>query len=141
MNHSHPHPPFPLSSCINTCVTNRIDKQETLVREGAAYVLSSDDSIRSRAFRFLAQVIEGLPSTLMNATEGSVWLSFFIAKLSDEPCARHALHALAAVCAAECAPSIESIGQLPLRVCDIIHVRNPRGTQKPVVMCTRQKLA
>jgi hypothetical protein len=57
-------------------VTNCIVKQETLVREGAAYVLSSDDSIRSRAFQFLAQVIEGLPSNLMNATEGSVWLSF-----------------------------------------------------------------
>ena len=99
-----------------------IVKQETLMREGAAYVLSTDDSTRSRAFLFLAQVIDGLPSNLMSATEGSVWLPFFIAKLSDEPCARHALHALAAVAAADCASSIDSIAQLPLRVCDAIHV-------------------
>ncbi len=92
------------------------------MREGAAHVLSTDDSTRSRAFLFLAQVLEGLPSNLMTAAEGSVWLPFFIAKLSDEPCARHALHALAAVCAADCAPSVDSIGQLPLRVCDAIHV-------------------
>ena len=92
------------------------------MREGAAYVLSTDDSVRSRAFLFLAQVIEGLPSNLMSPAEGSVWLAFFIAKLSDESCARHALHSLAAVCAADCALSIDSIGQLPLRICDSIHV-------------------
>jgi len=51
-----------------------------------------------------------------------VWLPFFISKLSDEPCARHALHALAAVCASDCALSIEAIGQLPLQICDALHV-------------------
>ena len=51
-----------------------------------------------------------------------VGLPFFIAKFSDEPFARHALHALAAVAAADCASSIDSIAQLPLRVCDAIHV-------------------
>jgi hypothetical protein len=105
----HPNPPLP--------------EQDSLVRDGAAYVLSTDDSVRSRAFQFLAQVIEGLAPATMLAAEGSVWLPFFVSKLSDEPAARHALRALAAVCASDCALSIESIGHLPVRVCDVIHVR------------------
>jgi hypothetical protein len=84
--------------------------------------MSTDDSIRSKACQFLAQVIEGLPADTMQPSEGSVWLTFFITKLSDEPCARHALHALAAVCATNCALAIDSVGQLPIRVCDAIHV-------------------
>ena len=98
--------------------------QENLVRDGAAYVLSTDDSVRSRACVFLAQVIEGLPARAMQPAEASVWLPFFVTKLSDEPCARHALQALAAVCASDCALSVDGLGQLPLRVCDAIHVSN-----------------
>ncbi len=94
-----------------------------MVRDGAAFVLSTDDSVRSRAFQFLAQVIEGLPPSTMQAAEGCVWMQFFVSKLSDEPVARHALRALAAVCACDCALSIDSIGQLPVSMCDVIHVR------------------
>ena len=71
---------------------------------------------------FLAQVIEGLPARAMQPAEASVWLPFFVTKLSDDPCARHALQALAAVCASDCALSVDGLGQLPLRVCDAIHV-------------------
>ena len=105
-----------------TLVATASVKQDALARDGAAYILSTDDSVRSRAVQFLAQVIDGLPRHVMQASEGSVWLSFFIAKLSDEACARHSLHALAAVCSADCAVSIDSIAELPLRICDIIHV-------------------
>lgn len=102
------------------------------MRDGAAYVTNADDSIRSKGCQFLALILERLPQHAMQPAEGCVWLTFFIAKLSDEPCARHALHALAAVCASDCALSVDSIGQLPIRVCDAVHVRPQRRAQRAV---------